>query len=127
MTNAKSRLDYKAASYRDYKKEAQKRRDQKKDMLPPTVKQLNELKEHINHRAMTPHLHDMLETLPGTIRSRTETGLLLAWMRTIIRNYEVISTAKGVNPYPTARWDPTGKLLEWQVTREQDDDPNPRP
>jgi hypothetical protein len=98
MTNAKSRLDYKAASYGDCKRERKRRDQKKKNTLPPTVKQLSELKEHINHRAMTPHLNDLLETLPRTIRSRADTGLTLAWMEKIIQNYEIIRKTTGAAP-----------------------------
>jgi hypothetical protein len=86
----------------------------KKKPSPPTIKQLHELKEHINHQAMTPHLDELLSTLPMQIKSRSETARILMWMKTIIRNYEIVATSqwpKGANPYK-----PAPDQLQWIIT-----------
>jgi hypothetical protein len=60
----------------------------KKKELPPTVKMLNELIEHINHPAMTPFLDRLLKDIPTAIRTRAGTGAMLTWMSTKIEEYE---------------------------------------
>ena len=55
---------------------------------PPTGKQLERIREYIDHPAIQPHLDKLMGDMDKNLKTRGGTGALLGWMKEKIHDYD---------------------------------------
>ena len=55
---------------------------------PPTNRQLERIREYIDHPALQPHLDKLMGDMDRNLKTRGGTGALLGWMKEKISEYD---------------------------------------
>lgn len=58
-----------------------------KQKKPPTKRQLERVKEYIDHPAIQPHLDRLMGTIETHLKTVGGTGVLIGWMKEEINEY----------------------------------------
>lgn len=66
---------------------------------PPTRKQLDRVREYIDHPALQPHLDKLMRNIEGNLKTIGGTGALLGWMKDEINEYNKRHNLIGTDTY----------------------------
>jgi hypothetical protein len=58
-----------------------------KQKKPPTKRQLERIREYIDHPAIQPHLDKLMRSIDANLKTVGGTGALIGWMKDEINEY----------------------------------------